>query len=536
MTGPVRYLVLALCLCATSCTVCGDDPSRPLVADLPSGPRDVELVAPPAETYAGRHRQTPFDKRVLGSLGEVPKSLEYDPCLARAAAEFARHLRARPGGEIELPDELQSVVLHHVGCTDGWVASHVFQSSSLSDDDFVAHVRKVMADRLDTSTHFGVGRARAQPPMRWTWVLFASERHVTLSPLPRRVAVDSEVVIAGTLAPEMKEPRVLILAPGTAVEEADIDLTDGRFRAVWKVFEPGEHWIEVLVSGPLGPRVAALFPVWVEVAPPTKVTLTPQEDERDITKESHAEDLMFRLLNQDRQRHGFPVLERDSALDQIARGHSEDMKENGFFAHVSPGKGTLDDRFAAQKYASQSSGENIARNRSVHDAEMGLLQSLGHRENILNAEFTNVGIGAAFSTDQYGRRTMYLTQNFARPQRTLTGLQFREEVYKRLAAMRSDKRLFPLKRSDKLQRIAAARAREAEKAEGLSDRIRADLRKNHFKYRAFHIQTHVVLDPADVKIPDAARARKVRRVAVGAYPMRDPSGRTRWSTLLLLLE
>ncbi len=536
MTGSVRYLILVLCLCAASCAVCGDEPPRPPVADVPSGPRDVELVAPPAETYAGRQRKTPFDKRVLGSLGQLPENLQYDPCLARAAAEFARHLQARPGGEIELPDELQSVVLHHVGCTDGWVASHVFQSSSVADDDFVAHVRSVMANRLDTSTHFGVGRARAQPPMRWTWVLFASERHVTLSPLPRRVAADSEVVIAGTLAPEMREPRVLILAPGSAVEEADLDLTEGRFRAVWKVLQPGEHWVEVLVTGPLGPRVAALFPVWVEIPPPTSVTIKAPEDEREVATEADAEALMFRLLNEDRARHGFPLLERDIRLDNIARGHSTDMRDAGYFAHVSPTKGTLDDRFAAQKYPSQASGENIARNRSVHDAEMGLLQSLGHRENILNAEFTHVGIGAAFSTDQYERRTIYLTQNFARPQRELTGKQFQAEVYKRLDAMRETKQLFPLNRSDKLQRIAAARAREAENADGLSDRIRADLRAQHFRYRSFHIQTHVVLDPADVKIPDAARARKVRRVAVGAYPMRDASGRTRWSTLLLLLE
>ena len=516
--------------------MCSEDPVAPKVPDYPDGPRDVELVAAPAETYAVRHRQTPFDKRVLDSLGALPAGLRYDPCLARAAAEFARHLRARRGGDIELPDELQSVVLHHVGCTDGWVASHVFQSSSLSDDDFVEHVRSVMAANQDRTTHFGVGRARAQPPMRWTWVLFTTERHVTLSPLPRRVASDSEVVIAGELAAEMRDPRVLILAPGAAVDEADIALTGARFRSTWKVDKPGEYWIEVLVTGPLGPRVAALFPVWVEVAPPVSVTLPAEDDERNIVEPSHAEDLLFQLLNNDRERQGFPPLERDTALDAIARAHSEDMRDNAYFAHVSPGKGTLDDRFAAQKYAAQASGENIARNRSVHDAQRGLLQSLGHRENILNAEFTHVGIGAAFSTDSYGRRTLYLTQNFARPQRTLTGMQFREEVYRRLAQQRTELRLIALTRSDKLQRIAAAHAREAEDSEGLSDRIRADLRDEHFRYRSFHIQTHVVLDPADVKIPDAATQRRVRRVAVGAYPIRDDSGRTRWSTLLLLLE
>lgn len=528
--------MLALCVCASSCSVCGDEPTTPLVPDLPDGPREIELVAPAAETYAARHRETPFDNRVLGSLGDIPEGLRYDPCLARAAAEFARHLRARPGGEIELPDELQSVVLHHVGCPDGWVASHVFQSSSVSDDDFVQHVRSVLAERVDSSTHFGVGRARAQPPMRWTWVLFASERHLDLSPLPRRVATDAEVVFQGTLYENMKDPRVLILAPGGDVEEADISVTGPKFRSVWRFGAAGQHWIEILVNGPSGPRVAALFPVWVDIAPPAKLTLVPPEDERDIKEEADAEDLMFRLLNRDRQRHGFPPLARDSELDIIARRHSLDMRDNDFFAHVSPGRGTLDDRFAAQKYAAQASGENIARNRSVHDAQMGLLQSLGHRENILNAEFTHVGIGASFSIDNYGRRTMYLTQNFARPQRTLTGMQFREEVYRRLDELRSKRRLVPLKRSGKLQRIAARRARESESTEGLSDRIRADLRKDHFVYKAFHIQTHVVLDPEDVKLPDAASLRKVRRVAVGAYPMRDESGRTRWSTLLLLLE
>src|SRR5690606_17679241 len=139
-----------------------------------------------------------------------------------------------------------------------------------------------------------------------------------------------------------------------------------------------------------------------------------------------------RLLNQDRERLGLRALRWNDAIASIARAHSHDMRDNRFFAHVSPYRGDLSQRFETGRFAARTRGENISRNDSVYDAQAGLMQSLGHRENILNPNYTDVGVGVVFGTDAYGNRTMFFTQNFAAPQRALSVEEAREEIFGRL--------------------------------------------------------------------------------------------------------
>jgi uncharacterized protein YkwD len=117
------------------------------------------------------------------------------------------------------------------------------------------------------------------------------------------------------------------------------------------------------------------------------------------------------LLNQERADHGLKAFTESSTLDRAADDYAADMVKRRFFDHVSPGGGTMMDRIKAAGWApsgSWSAGENIAWGSgslatpaSIVD---GWMRSAGHRANILNGSFSQIGIGIAAGAPQGGIR------------------------------------------------------------------------------------------------------------------------------------
>lgn len=115
------------------------------------------------------------------------------------------------------------------------------------------------------------------------------------------------------------------------------------------------------------------------------------------------------LVNSDRARYALPALTLDPALCRIARIKSEDMRANGYFAHVSPTYGDVRQMLTAFGYSFEAAGENIAHHRDVEKAQAAFLSSPGHRRNVLSTRYTRFGVGVA--TDG---NSVYLTQIFCR--------------------------------------------------------------------------------------------------------------------------
>lgn len=124
--------------------------------------------------------------------------------------------------------------------------------------------------------------------------------------------------------------------------------------------------------------------------------------------DQEAEMEMLRLINEERTLHGLPELVMDERLREIARRHSVDMFQRGYFSHINPEGKTPFDRIQAGGVSFIIAGENIAIAPTVSIAHQGLMDSQGHRENILRSQFRLVGIGAA----QGGRYGTMFTQNF----------------------------------------------------------------------------------------------------------------------------
>jgi uncharacterized YkwD family protein len=105
------------------------------------------------------------------------------------------------------------------------------------------------------------------------------------------------------------------------------------------------------------------------------------------------EEQMIRLVNQARAQMGLQALIADSALTHTARLKSQDMVNLNYFAHQSPTYGSPFEMMSQFGVEFQSAGENIACNQTVSAAHQALINSQGHRDNILNTGFNYIGIG-----------------------------------------------------------------------------------------------------------------------------------------------
>jgi uncharacterized protein YkwD/uncharacterized membrane protein required for colicin V production len=122
-----------------------------------------------------------------------------------------------------------------------------------------------------------------------------------------------------------------------------------------------------------------------------------------------AEAAMLALLNDERTRHGLQPLRLDERLRDVARRHSRDMLRRGYFGHLSPEGVSPFERMTRGGAHYIATGENLALAPTVEIAHAGLMQSPGHRANILQPRFSRVGI-AALAAPPYG---IMFTQNFA---------------------------------------------------------------------------------------------------------------------------
>lgn len=107
-------------------------------------------------------------------------------------------------------------------------------------------------------------------------------------------------------------------------------------------------------------------------------------------------DALLLLVNQARcsQNPPSPPLTRNELLDEAGRKHSLDMAVNGYFDHISQDGRSPGDRITAEGYVWWTVGENIAAGQtSVEQVFDAWMNSSGHRKNILNANFREMGLG-----------------------------------------------------------------------------------------------------------------------------------------------
>lgn len=100
------------------------------------------------------------------------------------------------------------------------------------------------------------------------------------------------------------------------------------------------------------------------------------------------------LTNIERKKHGLGPLLVDSKLTETAKAKSQDMAKNDYFDHTSPTYGTPFDMMDQYGITYQTAGENIAKGQSTPEQVVQeWMNSEGHRANVLNPDFTHIGVG-----------------------------------------------------------------------------------------------------------------------------------------------
>lgn len=125
--------------------------------------------------------------------------------------------------------------------------------------------------------------------------------------------------------------------------------------------------------------------------------------------------VLVTLANEDRAAEGLNQLTTNPVLEDAARMKAEHMAENGYFAHVSPDGLDPWYWFYRAGYQFVDAGENLAVNFSdSDDVNQAWLDSPGHRANIMNGKFTEIGIAAAKGMYK-GKKTIFVVQLFGTP-------------------------------------------------------------------------------------------------------------------------
>lgn len=117
------------------------------------------------------------------------------------------------------------------------------------------------------------------------------------------------------------------------------------------------------------------------------------------------------LTNEERARNKLPALRLNPVLAKVARTHSANMAKHEKMAHVLDGKNQFE-RIKGTGYRYRYAGENVARGTvPMQEIMQSLMDSKGHRENILDKHYTEIGVGLA----RDAKEILYYTQVFASP-------------------------------------------------------------------------------------------------------------------------
>jgi uncharacterized protein YkwD len=132
------------------------------------------------------------------------------------------------------------------------------------------------------------------------------------------------------------------------------------------------------------------------------LTIEPKSDESvnlnfktsKVSVDKSAEQEMLNAVNLEREKVGLSPVVFSESLAQVGREHCKDMFKRGYFSHYTPEGLSPFDRMQKASISFTYAGENLALSPNVSLAMKGLMQSPGHKANILSQNFNTLGIGA----------------------------------------------------------------------------------------------------------------------------------------------
>jgi uncharacterized protein YkwD len=249
-----------------------------------------------------------------------------------------------------------------------------------------------------------------------------------------------------------------------------------------------------------------------------------------------AERRILELANADRAKAGLAPLAWHERSARVARAHSQEMRELGFVSHVSPTTGSAADRVQRAGIVTPVVLENLARAYSPAEAHAGLMNSPGHRANLMSPEATHVGMGVVLGREVAGRPELYLTQVFVRVPPPTDVQTVREDIRRAVDQARRSRGRRSLERDAELERIAQdyAGALAAGRDRAAAGR-KADQSLDAFAARYSAVVTVVmVIGEAKDAAVDATVEEALRGLGLGVAQANEESGQGAIYAVLLL--
>jgi uncharacterized protein YkwD len=273
----------------------------------------------------------------------------------------------------------------------------------------------VEALNVDPIARIGVGTAPREGGD--VVVVALQSSYLEMSPVPRQMAASESATITARILGSFVDPEVYVTHNDGSVERLAMRISEnGTIAADMSCTKRrGRQQVEITAADATGSTVLANFPVWCDETAPTRIAASvAQDDATPVTTVEDAEARMLVLVNRDRAEARLPPLQLDERVAAVARAHSKEMRVTGVVGHVSAITGTAADRVKIGGIRTGLVLENIARAYGIAEAEAGLMNSPGHRANLMSRSATHVGIGIELGEEVANRRELFVTQVFIR--------------------------------------------------------------------------------------------------------------------------
>jgi uncharacterized protein YkwD len=284
----------------------------------------------------------------------------------------------------------------------------------------------------------GVALVKRKADGKHVMVFALQASGLTTAPIPRSVAAGGEFPIDAIVEARYHDPELFVTHEDGSTERLPIAVgKSGAFKG--KVAcgkHVGRQQVEITASDAAGSTVLANFPVWCGAEPPAMITVESTHDDDVVVSAEEAEKRLLALTNRDRQAANLPPLLWDDRVAAVSRMYSEEMRRTKLVAHISPTTGSAVDRTKTAGIKTPLVLENVARAYGVGEAHGALMNSPGHRANLLSSAATHVGIGIVLGEEVSGRREMFLTQVFIRVPPKIESAQVAEVVRQRVDQVR----------------------------------------------------------------------------------------------------
>jgi uncharacterized protein YkwD len=368
---------------------------------------------------------------------------------------------------------------------------------------------------------------RTSPSGRLMAVAFGSAE-LTYESIPRSFDPGQTVTIRGAVGSRYTRSSVYLTKPDGNVEEKR--LTSRSFDVSFPLLSAGRYRLEVFGDGPTGPVVVSNVPLFVGIAEPAATTVGGKAVDPE---EAEASALV--LLNQARRAAGLGQLVQDRELRELALAHSDDMASNDFFGHVSPTTGGPEDRLRRSGFIVAAFGENVGTGPTPEVIHEGLMESPGHRANMISPKFTHVGIGVEKDGD-----SLFCTMVFGRRPGVDALPKSAVEIESAILELRAAKKL-STPTVDPVYRVAAQAGADAladgDDPEEFNQAVGAAIQREVTRLRTSRPASCAVslelLELPQLEAFPVLSMPTLRRIGVGVHPRRDDKG-VRVTTVIVL--